>query len=124
MSMKEHESIDGLVLASLKDSRDMMFKFFGTNDVTVLGMYAKVFVSARQFSPELMEQVVVPILQGIFDLYNEDPKSADSQRRMLPFVDAMALSIQDAQNIIIGELERQKNTQKALSRGNGKSLVI
>ena len=121
--MDNHQTtVDDVVIAGFTESRDMLFEVFGTNSVSVLADYAKVLAALRMQPTQLIQQVSKPVILRIFMALDADPKTDEGRAKALPFVDNIALAVQDAHHVILGQMEQQEMNRRALQTGRPQLL--
>jgi len=120
--MTEQTTVDDVVLSGFTDSRDMLCDVFGTNSISVLADYAKVLAAMRMQPKQIIEQASQPVILRMFAAFGADPKTPEGRAKMLPFVDNIALAVQDAHHVILGQIEQQDLNRRALQTGRPQLL--
>lgn len=115
--MSKPTTVDDVVLSGFTDARDMMYGVFGTNSISVLADYAKVLAAMRMQPKQIIDQVAQPVILRMFAAVGADPKTPEGRAAMLPFVDNIALAVQDAHHVILGQMEQSEKNLHALQTG-------
>lgn len=117
-------SIQSLILENFNHSLDFLTQFFGLDEPTFdeLAPFVKVLAALRALPREAMDDVVLPVLTAQFDAFGLDPKDADDRLNASELSDLMALSIQDATNMIMQMMQSQQASKQALLAGKGSLL--
>ena len=112
-------TIDDLVVGSFTQSRDVLMDIFQTKDIEVVAKWAKVASALRMMNDDAIERLGRVIIVRIFDEIGKDPTDADDREFALHFVDNIALALQDAVQIMMGQAQQRMAAQNALAQGRG-----
>ena len=112
-------TIDDLVVGSFTDARDVLFDVWGGEDYEMLPHYTKVLGALRMMNIDAINQLARPILVRMYDAVQADPKSGEGRAKAVPYTDNMALAIQDAVNVMMGQMQQRQQAQSALASGRG-----
>lgn len=116
--------ISDVVVDNFMESLNFMCQFLGIseNDTEALAPFVKVQAALRAMSPEIYGEVAQPILAGIFEALGLDPKNPDDRKKAEPFVDVLALGLQDAVHLAMQAQAQHQKAAAALSAGQGALL--
>lgn len=117
-------TLDDIVVGGFTDARDMLFRFFETDNINLLADYYKVLNALRVLQGPTLNDVGMPILTRMFAEIKADPKTDEGRRRGLQFVDCIALAIEDAVNMMMQAAQHQAQMKEALARGRANQKVL
>jgi len=115
-------TVDDFVIEGFRDARDTLFEVFGTSDIAVLEDYSKLLAAMRMMPKQILDQAAKPIILRLFQEFKADPETPEGRAKVVPFVDILALSVQDAHQVILGQVEQQQRSRQALATGRGNLL--
>jgi hypothetical protein len=123
MTEQKQTAIDDLVVGSFTDARDALFSVWGEEDYTMLPEYSKVLGALRMMNDEAIENLGIPILKRMYSEVRADPTTREGRGKAVSFADNMALAIQDAVNVLMGQMQQRQQAQAALATGRGGGLI-
>lgn len=112
------QKIDDLIIQNFTNSVSFLADFFDVNttDFDALSPFVKVLAALRGLPREAMDDIVHPVMAQQMAAFNLNPKNRSDRKKAEALVDLMALSIQDATNMIMQVMEQQQyNAQKLRS---------
>lgn len=116
-------TIDDLVVGSFTDGRDLLFSVWDKDDYEMLPHYTKVLGALRMMSGEAIETLGRPIITRMYTEIKADPKKREGRATGIAYADNMALAIQDAVNVMMGQMQQRQKAQAALATGRGGGLI-
>ncbi len=119
--MADQKQIHELILENFHNSMSFLSDFFGLEKPTYADMqpFAKVLAALRALPREAMDEVIKPILTAQFKAFNLDPTNTTDRKKAAELADIMALSIQDATNMIMQVMQQQQANAAKLMAGQG-----
>jgi len=113
------------VLGAFIGSSDALTTFFGADpeDHEVLEGFKSTLAAMRNMPPEALKEVTIPIIDGFFTYFKQDPHSSSGRQSMAVFDSNIALAIQDAAQHIMQNMNAQAKAraevQNSLMQGRG-----
>lgn len=122
--MAEQSQIHELILTNFNNSLEFLCDFFDieTTDTADLIEFVKVLAALRGLPREAMDEVVLPILTAQFAAFGLDPTNPDDRESAAEMADLMALSIQDATQMIMQIMQQQQSNTSKIMTGHGHLL--
>lgn len=119
--MAEQKQIHDLILENFHNSMSFLSEFFGIEKPTYADMqpFTKVLAALRALPREAMDEVIKPILAAQFKAFGLDPTSATDRKKAAELADLIALSIQDATNMIMQVMQQQQANAAKIASGQG-----
>ena len=117
--MAEQTQIHDLILENFHNSLTFLSEFFGLEkpNYAELQPFSKILAALRALPREAMYEVITPILAAQFKAFGLDPTKAEDRKKAAELADFMALSIQDATNLIMQVMQQQQTNAANLAAG-------
>lgn len=120
--MDSQTTIDDVIIEGFQQSRDLLFKVFDVTDAAELVPFSKVLAALRMLNDQLLAQVAEPLIVRMFDEIGADPKTSEGRAKAAPFADSIAFAIQDAYQLILGQMQHQAEARAAIAQGRPQLL--
>ena len=109
-------TVPEIVIESFINARALLADIFG--GYAEVNSFSKVLGALRMLDDEMLETIGRPVVVGMFEGMGLDPTTAEGRNGMEPFMDNLALAIQDAMTILMGQMQQSAAKRQALASGN------